>query len=280
MHIEKLSYKIHKDSRLENLTLNVNHLQQETEFYLELGFKIIEKTQNRVFLSSNGKKPFTLSLSQSLQNKKSTTGLYHFAILLPDKQSLSNLYNHILHSDKITLQGAGNHGVSKALYLNDPEGNGIEIYFDEKNWNPKDMKMDVLDFEDLLKSKSRKIWSGLPEDAKLGHIHLQVSDLEKSNLFYGQILGMKHTFSFEGASFFAICNYHHHIGLNTWRQLKEPNLNNLGLNYFTIMLPNKSEFEKLIENLKQNNLQIEKTEESFFIKDPNNIRIKIGYERK
>lgn len=280
MSLEKLTYQIPAGTKLENLTLNVNDLKQETEFYIELGFKIINKTQNKVFLSTNGRKSYLLTLSQSLQNKTIATGLYHFAILLPDKQNLADIYDHILHSDQITLQGASDHGVSKALYLTDPEGNGIEIYYDQKNWKLDDMKMNSLDTTDLLKEKSKKAWSGFPENTKLGHIHLEVSNLERSNLFYGQILGMNHTFSFSGASFFAIGKYHHHIGLNTWRKKKKANESNLGLGYYTIILPTKLEFEKLNENLEKNNISITNAGEFFFVQDPDNIKIKIGYEKK
>lgn len=280
MSIEKLVYQIPKDTKLSNLTLNVKNLKKEVDFYIELGFKIIKQTPNTVYLSSNGKSSFLLALSQRSQNKKLTTGLYHFAILLPDKQSLADAYNHILHSNIITLQGASDHGVSKALYITDPEGNGIEIYYDQKNWKLDDMKMDVLDTEDLLEAKSNEKWPGLPENTTLGHIHLQVSDLEQSSLFYGQILGMNHTFSFSGASFFAIGDYHHNIGLNTWRRLNEAKENNLGLDFFTLVLPSKLEFEKLIENIKLNHIQITKNGESFLVQDPDNLRINIQYERK
>ena len=280
MSVEKLAYQIPKKTKLANITLNVKNLKQETAFYTELGFKIIKQNQNRVFLSTNGQDPFLLELTQSSQNKQETAGLYHFAVLLPDTKSLADIYDHISQSKKIRLQGASDHGVSQALYLTDPEGNGIEIYSDTKNWNLQDMTVASLNTENLLKQKSEKDWVGFPKNTKLGHIHLQVSDLSRSEIFYGQILGMNNTLSFTGASFFAIGNYHHHIGLNTWSRVKETNGDILGLDFYTLVLPNKSESDKLIENLQRNNIPITEIGESFLIQDPDGLKIQIQYERK
>lgn len=275
-----LTYQIPKDTRLTNLTLHVKNLKQQTDFYTDLGFKILKQTETEILLSPYGEEPFLLRLSQSLQNKHETAGLYHFAILLPDKPSLADAYYHLTHSDKFNLQGAADHGVSQAIYLSDPEGNGIEVYRDKENWNIEDFTTNPLDTENLLKEKTKDGWVGFPENTKLGHMHLQVTDVKQSHHFYGEILGLVNTASMQGASFFAMGDYHHHVGLNSWRNVTSPNENNLGLDHYTLILPNKSEFERLMENLQRNDIQITKTEESILIEDPDRIKIQIQYERK
>lgn|SRR5690625_2187407 len=181
-----------------NVKIKVQNLERSIEFYRDiLGFDILERTASTVKLTTDGKRNFlTLEQPEDVTPKeRGTTGLYHFAILLPSRSHLANI---VIHFVKNNIQfGSADHLVSEALYFKDPDGNEIEIYRDRKpeewNWHGEEVEMATiqLDFEDLLKNATPdKSWSKMPENTLMGHIHLHVSKLEITEEFYVKGLGM------------------------------------------------------------------------------------------
>lgn len=289
------------------MTLNVYSVQRSLHFYRDLlGLQLIGKpTDDSALLSTFGSNnnDHLLHLSKAGSSNRTTegeqsvnqqAGLYHFAILLPSRMHLANIFKHISqNSNELYFEGAADHLVSESLYLRDPDFNGVEIYRDRdrSEWNrigqfQVEMKTDHLNLKQLLKEAGDKILWRMPADAVIGHVHLHVSDLNKSSNFYSQILGLHHTCSYPGANFFAADSYHHHVAINTWlgNDIAKANQRQPGLDHFSLNLKSKENFEKLLHHVKSTRIQdirdnIKKTnKESFFISDPDNIKIQICYQ--
>ncbi|MBA2685189.1 MAG: VOC family protein [Gemmatimonadaceae bacterium] len=148
-------------------------------------------------------------------------GLYHFAILLPDRSALGRFIAHL--STIGAYAGMFDHLVSEALYLTDPDGLGIEIYADRprESWRVAiralEMATLTLDAADLVRASNGVKWAGMPAGARMGHVHLFVSDLDLAARFYHEGLGLdKVLLDFPGALFMSAGGYHHHLGTNTW----------------------------------------------------------------
>ncbi|MCT1902651.1 VOC family protein [Oceanobacillus sojae] len=245
---------------VSDITIQVTDLQQSIEFYQDfLGFQVMEETDNKAMLSADGKKAL-INLEQPeevVPKQRRTTGLYHFAILLPARQDLADFLKHLLQAGRAySLQlGAADHLVSEALYFQDPDGNGIEVAKDRLSegwdWSGKSVQMstDPLDADGLL--KSAEAWNGMPEETLIGHVHLHVNDLLKAKKFYVEGLGFQEVTTYPEASFLSDSGYHHHIAINTWNGegAPTPYSNETGLKFFTIVYPVKEEAEKAKERL-------------------------------
>ena len=154
-------------------------------------------------------------------------GLYHFAILLPDRASLGRFLVHLREIDERV--GASDHLVSEALYLRDPDGLGIEVYADRprSSWRrvsgQLEMATEPLDAESVVRSAGSDPWRGMPAGTTMGHVHLHVGDLDEAAAFYHTALGFdKMVWNYPGALFLAAGGYHHHLGLNTWAGANAP----------------------------------------------------------
>lgn len=270
-----------------HVKIKVENLDRSLKFYQDiLGFSILEQTPASAKLTTDGKTSI-LSLEQPanvIPKQGRTTGLYHFAILLPKRADLANIVVH-LAKNGIPL-GSSDHLVSEALYLNDPDGNGIEIYIDREpnvwSWQGEEVAMtvDPLDFENLLTSViPGQSWNGMPEATVMGHIHLHVSELQKTEEFYVKGLGFDVVNRFGGqALFLSTGKYHHHIGVNVWNGVGAPTppQNSVGLESFTLILPNEEARAQTIANLKQVGASVTEDENHFFTLDPSGNRIELA----
>jgi catechol 2,3-dioxygenase len=148
-------------------------------------------------------------------------GLFHTAFLMPDRADLGRWLAHVAQSGT-SLEGASDHIVSEALYLSDPEGNGIEIYADRPvaAWRTPSgevrMATDRLDLQDLLRAAGSTRWQGFPEEGSIGHVHLQVGDTGAADRFYRDLLGFDIAARYPGASFYGAGGYHHQLAGNVW----------------------------------------------------------------
>ncbi|KYD05486.1 hypothetical protein B4102_3210 [Heyndrickxia sporothermodurans] len=266
--------------------LKVSDLERSLQFYQEIiGFQILKKVDKKALLTADGITPL-LSIEQpedSTPKQARTTGLYHFAILLPDRSDLAAVLQHLLQTG-YPLQGASDHLVSEALYLADPDGNGIEIYSDRNptTWEWKNgevtMTTEALDVRGLLAEGRGKQWVRLPEATLMGHIHLHVSELQKTEEFYCKGLGFDVVTRYGGqALFISTGGYHHHIGLNTWAGIgaPKPAENSVGLKWFTLMLPSENARRKVIKQLQGIGALVEEKDGSYFTEDPSGNRIKL-----
>ncbi|MCM8746114.1 VOC family protein [Thermomicrobium sp. CFH 73360] len=196
-------------------------------------------------------------------------GLYHTAILLPTRTELARVLRHLVER-RWPLLGASDHQVSEALYLTDPEGNGLEFYADRppERW-PRgtresiSMVTEPLDVRDLLREldASPEPWQTMPVDARVGHVHLQVSGLDLAERFYVELLGFQVTQrSYPGALFVAAGDYHHHLGLNIWnsRRADPAPPGCRGLVRFAMVIPDRSAWSAALDRLERAGRPVER----------------------
>ncbi|WP_456272362.1 VOC family protein [Bacillus sp. AK031] len=262
------------------VTLKVQNLERSLLFYKEvIGFNILEQTERTASLTADGQTALvTLEQPEDIAPKTGrTTGLYHFAILLPERADLANIVQHF--ADIRLPLGSSDHLVSEALYFSDPDGNGIEIYADRDpsgwSWNDGAVKMavDPLNFEDLLSIKRENPWNGLPAGTVMGHIHLHVSELKKTEEFYTKGLGFDVVSRFgDQALFISDGKYHHHIGLNTWNGVgaPPPAANSVGLKSYSLVLPSEEKRNQVVDQLRKIGVHVT---DDFVTEDPSGNRI-------
>ncbi|MBY0123326.1 VOC family protein [Bacillus sp. S/N-304-OC-R1] len=277
--------KFHKEPNVYvgEVQIKVRDLTASIDFYQNLmGFKVLEQTSSKAVLTADGKTPLvTLEQPADVIPKTGrTAGLYHFAILLPSRADLSAFLKHLLHTGY--RFGAADHYVSEALYLDDPDGNGIEVYrdrpSDEWTWRNGlvDMATEQLDGEGIL-AESHEEWNGLPAGTLMGHIHLHVSDLKQAEKFYTKGLGFETVSYYPQAAFLSTGGYHHHIAINTWQGAGAPTPpeNSVGLKWYTLVYPNEAAREKAIGQLKDFGATVHEEAGHYVTSDPagNQIRL-------
>ena len=263
------------------VSINVLDLNKAILFYQEIiGLQVLKKTDRQAVLTTDGKTPL-LTLEQPadvIPKEGRTTGLYHFALLLPSRADLSIFLRHLLQT-KYPF-GAADHEVSEALYITDPDGNGIEVYSDRPStdwrWASGEVAMgtDPLDGNDLLEESDGE-WSKLPAGTLMGHIHLHVADLRKTEEFYMQGLGFTVVNRYGGALFTSTGGYHHHIGLNTWNGVgaPAPKENSVGLNWYTLVYADEDARNKVTEQLEGIGAVVTEKEGFFAVTDPSGNEI-------
>jgi len=269
--------------------LIVADLEASLGFYQDLlGFRPAERTNGRVTFSATGSLPAHLILSAKTgARRRRTAGLYHFAIVLPTRGDLSRALRHLIET-RVPIEGASDHGVSEALYLHDPEGNGIEIYADRPRvrWPVRGgtltMGTTALDVEDLL-AQDAGPWEGMPEGTRIGHVHLHVADLARAEQFYAGVLGFDVTVrGYPGALFLSAGGYHHHIGLNTWAGtgIAPRDQEDAGLRYFTIFLPDRASTVTALERIRVAGAALEEAGKEgpagWLTRDPDGIGVLIA----
>lgn len=200
--------------------LSVADLARSLAFYRDvLGLKLRSYTDQRAELGTDERPLIVLHTLENPQQPQRSTGLYHLALLLPTRADLGRFLRHV--ADLGIRIGASEHLVSEAVYLNDPDGHGIEVYRDRprSEWpyvaGQLGMATDPLDTEGVLGSAVGTVWTGIPAGTVVGHLHLKVSNQQAATAFY-QLIGFEVMVQFPGASFLSVGGYHHHLGLNTW----------------------------------------------------------------
>lgn len=268
-------------THIGQVSINVTDLQKALEFYQKIiGFHILNRTKTTARLTADGIRPL-LYLEEPSQVKpkaKKTTGLYHFALLLPTRADLSSFLQHLL-KHQIPF-GVSDHAVSEAIYLNDPDGNGIEVYRDrsDKKWQRDGQNIYMttkrLDSQQLLK-ESKEQWNYLPKKTIIGHIHLHVAHLEETEYFYHQGLNLDVVTRYPGALFMSSGGYHHHLGLNIWNGegAPRPEKNSVGLNWFSLVIDHEQIREQYVKQVKNIGAPVRKNNGDYMIEDPSGHQI-------
>lgn len=222
-------FRLPESTRLGPVRLQVSDLERSLAYYEEvLGMLRLEREGPRALLGSRPPDPPGRVLVELVErrgarpaSRSGRTGLYHFALLLPDRPSLGRFARHA--GELGVPAGAGDHLVSESLYLRDPDGLGIEVYADRprSSWRRIGrelvMATDPLDIEGLLESGGETSWTGLPAGTVVGHLHLHVGDLAAAASFYSEALGFDRlVWRYPGALFLGAGGYHHHLGTNVW----------------------------------------------------------------
>lgn len=300
---------IHPQTYIGPVHYTTRNLARQVEFYRDvLGFHVLRHVGDTAVLGAmpiqsevNGSPGHQGAIGRELLRltempdapvPNRTTGLYHTAFLVPTRWDLAHLVQRVIDT-RTPVQGHSNHGTHLALYLPDPEGNGIELAWDfpKEDWPMRDGKMlpeemprEGIDLADLLAELERdpSPWPGLPRDTVVGHIHLHVSELEPTRRFYHDLLGFDITVEGYGmgALFFSAGGYHHHIGTNVWRGVgtPPPPEGAMGLRYFTIVLPDEVELARIKDAADAAGLEVTTDEDGVLLRDPsqNGVRLTVG----
>ena len=266
--------------------LNVADLDRARDFYEQaIGLRAFDSTADLVRLGTDpGRAVVELAARPDAPRRPSgTTGLFHMAILVPSRAELARTLRRVTDAGW-RLTGASDHLVSEALYLRDPEGNGIEIYRDRprEQWRYADgqLQMDTLplDLDGVLgelQAVDTEV-NGLPTETRIGHVHLNVAELSASEDFYAGGLGFEVTVrGYPGALFFAAGGYHHHVGANTWagEGAAAPPPGSLGLSRFEIAFSGPEQVEKARQGLQASGFEVQGEGEGVQVADPSGNRI-------
>lgn len=276
---------IHPNTTLGEVKLKVSQLERSIRYYEQVvGLKVLKQEERTAQLTADGQRVLVILEEIEVDPQtfgKSYAGLYHFALLVPTREDLGIVIRHFIETG--VRFGQADHLVSEALYLNDPDGNGIEIYRDrpKEQWTydqsgQVEMATDPIDLHGLLQEAGQKPWQGLPEGTIMGHVHLQVGNLQQFKSFYQDVLGFDMMLQFGAAALFLSAGgYHHHIGLNSWAGTSVTALPEqaVGLDYYTIVLPDQKELQRYLELLEQRGLTAEAQDNVWVIRDPNGMKI-------
>jgi catechol 2,3-dioxygenase len=317
-HNSNDSFTINPSLKIDHIHLKVSNLKESVNFYQSiLGFRVLkeESTTKTAFLAASVFDTNIITISEKKEkaspllilteidnngNKKiehtsikKEAGLYHFAILLPERKYLAAFLHHMQDNlDPAFFEGMADHAVSESIYIHDPDFNGIEVYRDrlpsEWTWNGNKVHMitESLNVKDLFIQNPHKIWTGLPSATTMGHVHLHISNLNNSRKFYQDVIGLYHTASYPGAYFFAADHYHHHVATNTWLGTNiAPAIENSdrpGLDHYAVRISNNI---KEINDLKPHFINLRTSfnetmigpdvqyKDSFYVYDPDKIKI-------
>ena len=276
-------YPYNSDIYLREVALNVRDLGRQTGFYHQiLGMDILEERDQEVLLGV-GHEPLVRLLATNQAPQKSY-GLYHMAILLPDRQALADVLKHLaeLH---IPLVGGADHGYSEALYLEDLEGNGIELYADKalSFWDIKEDGRIIGVTEELASQNLYDFGRGispfkLAPRTRMGHVHLSVSQTAKAKAFYMQVLGLSDKFSISRAAWLASGDYHHHFAVNEWAgpDLERRQAGWPGLAYAVVKVAGREDLARIAKAAQTARVALDwHGTHSFFIRDEDGISLKI-----
>ncbi|WJR67702.1 VOC family protein [Neorhizobium sp. CSC1952] len=271
-------FALTRPAHVRGAHLVVGDLGLVSDFYRKIiGLKVLEKNASGEVLGVEGQPLLTLTTGNNVARApRNAAGLFHTAFLVPDRRELARWLAHAAEND-VRLDGASDHLVSEALYLSDPEGNGIEIYRDRKpeewTYHPDGtvaMATERLNLQALYDSAPKESWNGMADGTAIGHIHLQVGDVPQADAFYRDVLGLKVMARYPGASFFATGGYHHHIAANIWNSrgagTREENMT--GLSDYTLRFNDKAALDKALAALEAQEIAATKTAEGFSLKDP------------
>jgi catechol 2,3-dioxygenase len=267
------------------VTLTVNDLDGVARYYREaIGLRELDRGSDRVDLGVEGEdRPLVRLVADpdAPPRPPRTTGLFHLAVLVPSRAELAQALHRVAGAGQ-RFTGASDHLVSEALYLDDPEGNGIEIYRDRprEEWNFPGGELEMatlpMDVEGVLASApAGETGDGMPAGTRIGHVHLQVSTIPAADAFWTGAVGFDPIVRrYPGALFVSAGGYHHHLGLNTWAGVgvPAPPPGARGLRDFEILLPDESALGETVAGLEKAGVEVGETEGGATVSDPSGNR--------
>jgi catechol 2,3-dioxygenase len=279
-------YRLPADIDLGMVRLQVGDLDRSVGYYDRvLGLQVLESTAETATLAAQGADMPRIELVElrgaAPVPRRGRLGLYHFALLLPDRASLGRFAAHLAALGEYA--GMADHLVSEALYLTDPDGLGIEVYADRprSTWREEGgvlaMATDPLDLDDLARAAGIHPWTGMPAGTRMGHIHLHVGDLEAAAGFYHRGLGLDRVvLNFPGALFMSAGGYHHHLGTNTWAAgAPTATAGDARLLDWTLRLPAASDVDAVARSLAASGHKVRRDSGDRVATDPWGIEIRL-----
>ena len=264
--------------------LTVSDLERSLSFYREaIGLEPIERDGGRASLGAGAAELVALYEEPGARPVRGHTGLYHFALLLPDRADLARWLAHVGRAG-VALTGASDHLVSEAIYLSDPDGHGIEVYTDRprSEW-PRDgdrvrlatLPLDVAALLGVLDGGERD-FERLPAGSTMGHVHLHVADIEETEAFYRDVLGFEVMARYGSeATFLSAGGYHHRVGANVWagRGATPPPPGSAALRHATIVLPDAAERDRMAARVADAGGEPEPVAGGVMVRDPAGNRL-------
>jgi catechol 2,3-dioxygenase len=264
------SYRLPESTRLGAVKLQVADVARSTAYYENtLGLRVVRRERGQVVLAANEDDAPLVVLEEYAgarpAPRRGRLGLYHFAILLPDRPSLGRFMRHL--GEIGARAGAADHLVSEAFYLQDPDNLGIEVYADR----PRDtwrrvgrelmMATDPIDAAGLTQAAGDERWRGMPAGTTIGHVHLHVGDIDAGSAFFSNALGFdRMVWQYPGALFLGAGGYHHHLGTNTWAgaAATAAAADEARLLEWTIQLPNAASVAEAAESIERAGYSVER----------------------
>jgi len=279
-------YRLPDDTHLGRVVLQVANLDRSIAYYDQvLGLSVIDRSANAVTLGPPGTRDVIIELRErpgaNPVPRRGRIGLYHFAVLLPDRASLARFVAHLQQIG--AYAGMSDHLVSEAVYLTDPDGLGIEVYADRprSTWRHEErqliMRTDPLNVPDLLREGGDEPWHGAPAGTRLGHVHLYVDDIDRGAAFYHEALGFdKVVWNYPGALFLSAGGYHHHLGTNTWAKgAPIASDDDARLIEWQIVLPDASHVRDVAMSVERAGFDVKREGEDAVVRDPWGTRIRL-----
>lgn len=279
-------FRLPDDTRIGTVRLQVGDLARSLEYYERvLGLRPQRDGEGvaRLVVPDEGRVLLELHERRGVRPapRRGLLGLFHFAILLPERRALGSFVNHLA-----TLRapvGMSDHAVSEAIYLSDPDGLGIEVYADRSrgSWRQDStgqlmMTTEPLDVESLRAAADGTPWTVMPPGAVMGHVHLHVGSLEGADAFYHRALGFDKTvWTYPGALFFSAGGYHHHLGTNTWSQGGRPSEDHAQLLSWDIVVADPELAAAAAASLEASGYVVERTHDAFVVADPWGTRLRV-----
>jgi catechol 2,3-dioxygenase len=273
------SAQISPGTTVGSVHLTVSDLEDSLTYYRQaIGLDVLEAGAGRARLGAGERELLVLVEEAGARSAYGFTGLYHFALLVPERRDLARWLAHGAR-DRIPLVGASDHFVSEALYLTDPDGHGIEIYWDRPRevWEGNvatRMTTLPLDLQALLGELDDPVaepFDGLSAGTVMGHVHLKVAEIPQTIAFYRDLLGFDLMAQLGAqAAFFAAGGYHHHLGANIWESTgaSAPPVGSAALRHATLVFPDRSERGRLLERLEEAGWSPEESDAGPLVRDP------------
>jgi catechol 2,3-dioxygenase len=283
-------YRLPESTHLGRVRLQVADLDRSTAFYENvLGLRSLTRTVDTVGLGPHGEDREIVHLHQLSSARpvprRGLLGLYHFAILLPNRAALGRFVAHLAEIGHYA--GMSDHFVSEAIYLTDPDGLGIEVYADRPRnaWKYDErqlyMTTNHLNVDDLIAAAGGEGWSGMPPGTVLGHVHLYVGDIDKAEAFYHDALGFdKVVWSYPGALFMSAGGYHHHLGTNTWAGgAPSATAADARLLEWEIVVPTREDAKRAAEHVRDKGYPVNEENGEWILTDPWGTSLRLIAER-
>lgn len=290
--VSATSFTIDPATQVGLVALTVASLERSVRFYSDIfGFTVLDQKAGEATLGTPSSPLLLLREEPGARpwphDRFAYTGLYHFAVLVPTRRDLGRWLRHWLQMG-LPLPGQGDHLVSEALYISDPDGNGIEIYRDrprsEWHWDNGQVRMavDPVDIRGVLAEAETddEPWTGFPDGTRVGHIHLQIGDVPQAKVFYHDVLGFDVVATMPSALFVSAGGYHHHIGMNTWHSRNAPPApaGTAGLRFFTLEIASEDARAAIVARLNAAGIPSTQTADAVIVQDPwqNTLVLQIG----
>jgi catechol 2,3-dioxygenase len=280
------NYRLPAATRLGAVHLEIADLARSLAYYRDiLGFRVVAQEAGRATLAALGDDTPLIELHDvphaAPHPQHGRLGLYHFAILLPTRAALGRF---VAHLGRVGAQaGQGDHTVSEAFYLQDPDGLGIEVYADRPraSWEVLDnqllMGVDPVDIASLLREAGNTAWTGMPAGTTIGHVHLHVGSIEEATAFFHRALGLDVVMRMPSALFLSAGGYHHHLGTNIWAgRAPKPKAGDARLLEWTIALPHVADAEAAARSLEAAGYPVTRVDNGWLASDPWGTRLLIA----